>query len=173
MIRLVILLTAAAMILTACAAPAVAMPEGFDPGPLAGAAMPRSAAPSTSGANPQSTGSTRAADDAELPADTALLLAIWRDSEEGGSLHQVDARTGADLPGHEPLFLGGNYWHALSPDGRTLAVISLPPGGTSPEGRLRLIDLEAWSDRETGVRLHQWPTKMAFSPDGKRLALGA
>jgi hypothetical protein len=36
-----------------------------------------------------------------------------------------------------------------------------------------LIDLEEWSDRETGVRLHQWPTKLAFNPDGKRLALGA
>jgi len=171
--RLVIFLTAAALLLTACAAPAVAKPEGFDPGALAAGAMPRSAAPSTSGANPPSTGSTRAADDADLPADAALLLAIWRDSDEGGTLHQVDARTGADLPGHEPIFLGGNYWHALSPDGRTLAVISLPPGGISAEGRLRLIDLEAWSDRETGVRLHQWPTKLAFSPDGKRLALGA
>ena len=161
------------MILTACAAPVVARRQAFDPGARVAGATPAPTASSTAGSHPPSTDSTGPADDAGVPADATLLLAIYRDSEESGSLHQVNALTGADLPGHEPIFLGGNYWHALSPDGRTLAVISLPPGGMSPEGRLRLIDLEEWSDRETGVRLHQWPTKLAFSPDGKRLALGA
>jgi WD40 repeat protein len=102
-----------------------------------------------------------------------MLVAVWRDEDDGGSLHLVDARTGADLPGHQPIFLGGIYWHALSPDGRTLAVVSLPERDSPAGGSLRLIDIDAWSQRATDVKIDSWPTSLVFSPDGGRVAIGA
>lgn len=107
-----------------------------------------------------------------MAGDLTLLMAVWRDADNGGSLHLVDAGTGAELPGHEPIFLGGNYWHAISPDGRTLAVVSFPHGGTPIGGMLELIDLGTWTSHATQVPFDLWPTKMIFSPDGAQLAVG-
>jgi hypothetical protein len=104
--------------------------------------------------------------------DLSMLLAVWRDEENGGSLHLVDARTGAELPGHDPIFLGTNYWRAISPDVRTLAVVSLPWGSIPVGASLALIDLETWTKHETDVQFDLWPTKIVFSRDGTLLALG-
>jgi WD40 repeat protein len=115
-----------------------------------------------------------ASDPANPPsaADLTLLLAIWPDGENGGSLHLVDARTGVDLPGREPIFLGGNYWHAISPDGHTVAVVTLPMTGTPMGGMLNLIDLQSWTRDATQVQFDLWPTKLIFSRDGAQLAVG-
>lgn len=152
-----ILLTITALLIASCGSPgptpgvSQAGPTAAkDPGPTA---LPTQLAASSAG-------------------ETALMLAVWRDEDGGGTLRMVDAKTGADIAGHEPLFLGGNYWHAMSPDNRTLAVLSMPQGSSPVGGVLRLIDLVDWSTRETEVRLDLWPTTLAFSPDGNRLAVG-
>jgi hypothetical protein len=143
------------MILAACAAPGQPTPE----------VMVETPAPETKTAvTPEAVKAT---------SDAHLLLAIWRESEQGGSLHLVDAQTGEDLPGRPPISLGRNYWRELSPDGKTLAVISLPVGNSPRGGTLHLIDLETWADAETQVRIDQWPTQLSFSADGSRLAIGA
>jgi hypothetical protein len=88
-------------------------------------------------------------------------------------LQLVEANTGRDVPGQEPIALGENYWHTLSGSGRSMAVVSFPDPNTPRGGKLHFIDLETWSDRATDMTLDQWPTMLAFSADETRLAIGA
>ncbi|RPJ24016.1 MAG: hypothetical protein EHM33_19170, partial [Chloroflexi bacterium] len=81
-----------------------------------------------------------------------------------------DPASGAALPNYTPISLGYSSYHAFSPDRQTLAVVSFPTE-TTYHGSLLLIDLPAWKTERFELELTGWVGNMAFSPNGKRLAI--
>jgi len=110
---------------------------------------------------------------AEATFETSLLATEWKGHSEGILLYPLDPARGSALPGYVPIPLGGSYFHAFSPDRRTLAIVSFPNDSPSysANGRLVLIDLKAWKTRQFEPELNGWVTAMVFSPDGTRLAI--
>ena len=142
------------LILTACAAPAA--PQ---------------ARPSTSVKTQETAVPTEVI--AEATFETSLLATEWKAGSQSILLYPLDPARGSALPGHEPIPLGGSYFHAFSPDRRSLAIVSFPNDSPShsANGSLLLIDLAAWKTRQFETELNGWVTAMVFSPDGTRLAL--
>jgi len=101
---------------------------------------------------------------------TSLLATTWDDSPEDNALFPLDPASGAALPGYEPIALGYTSYSAYSPDRQTLAMVSFPTE-TTYNGSLLLIDLPAWKAQHFELKLVGWVSTMAFSPDGKRLAI--
>jgi hypothetical protein len=101
-----------------------------------------------------------------LPSDAITVLAV---SEKQNSVapsleaRPVDPTTLADLSDYAPIDFGHNYTYAISPDRKTLAVI------TWLKGVLHLIDLDTWSDTPTDVRIGDYTSELTFSADGKTL----
>ncbi|RPI91941.1 MAG: hypothetical protein EHM40_14400 [Chloroflexi bacterium] len=102
--------------------------------------------------------------------ETSLLATTWDDSPEDNALFPLDPASGTALPGYEPIPLGYSSFSAYSPDRQTLAMVSFPTE-TTYEGSMLLIDLPAWKARRFELKLVGWVNAMAFSPDGRRLAL--
>jgi hypothetical protein len=106
---------------------------------------------------------------AEATFETSLLVTEWKGQAEGNLLYLLDPANGSALPGYEPIALGGTYFHAFSPDRRTLAVLSF--AHETANGNLLLIDLPTWKTRQFETELKGWVTTVVFSPDGTRLAI--
>ena len=102
--------------------------------------------------------------------ETSLLATVWKGWPEGSVLFPLDPATGRALPGYAPISLGQTGFHAFSPDRHTLAVVSFPDQNTY-NGNLMLIDLRRWQTKRFELDLDGWVSTMAFSPDGKRLAI--
>lgn len=80
----------------------------------------------------------------------------------------VDPETLADLPEYAPLDFGHHNVYALSPNGRTLALISWH-SGYNENGSLQLIDLTAWQVQNTTVTFDAYVHSLDFGPDGRTL----
>lgn len=106
---------------------------------------------------------------AEATLETSLLVTEWKGQSEGNLLYPLDPARGSALPGYEPIPLGGSYFHAFSPDKRTLAVVSF--AHETANGRVLLVDLATWKTRQFETELKGWVTAMVFSPDATRLAI--
>lgn len=91
--------------------------------------------------------------------------------EETGALRgrPLDPQTLADLPGHDAVDFGHHFTYALSPDGRTMALIAWPSGSHSQGGALRIVDLPLWTVTETGVTVDGHVSSLHFSPGGRFL----
>src|SRR5688500_11699646 len=63
---------------------------------------------------------------AKATFESSLLVTEWKGQSEGILLYPLDPARGSALPGYEPIPLGGSYFHAFSPDRRTLAIVSFP-----------------------------------------------
>jgi len=74
----------------------------------------------------------------------------------------------APMPGHPPRLV-------FSPDGHLLATSSAPPGQPrmSRSGRVTLWDWAGGGHDKDVLDLPRGPTSLAFSPDGRRLVVGA
>jgi DNA-binding beta-propeller fold protein YncE len=102
--------------------------------------------------------------------ETSLLATTWDDSPEDNALYPLNPASGTALPGYKPIALGYSSYSAYSPDRQTLAMVSFPTE-TTYDGSLLLIDLPMWKARRFELKLVGWVNAMAFSPDGKRLAI--
>src|SRR5258708_19868108 len=82
---------------------------------------------------------------ADIPGQTAPvrapLLADLAAPQGPIRLRPVDPATLADVPDLAPIEVGHHYNQAVSPDGRTLAVISWPSGSNNAGRSLPLIHL--------------------------------
>ncbi|MEW5988129.1 MAG: hypothetical protein AB1791_15970 [Chloroflexota bacterium] len=153
------------LILVACAAPVVDTP----------AAQPTAAVQQDThtdvAVHPQSeTVNVVLPESSSIRPDEALLRARFKEAKQ--QLILVDPRTGKDLAAFPPLEIGRDFFHALSPDGRTLAVIVYSNDYRS-HGTLKLVDLRAWQVGPEITRLVSWSETMAFSADGAYLAVAA
>lgn len=115
-------------------------------------------------------------EEAELPEATATAppaagLGVVKLDEKEGRLRggQVDPATLADLPGYSALDFGHHYTYALSPDGRTMAMIAWPAGSHSQGGALQLVDLPSWEAMDTGVTINGHVSSLRFGLDGGAL----
>jgi hypothetical protein len=73
------------------------------------------------------------------------------------------------MPDPVPIEVGHHYTPGLSPDGRTLAVISWPNGSNNAGASLLLIDLSTWTVRSTGVVINDSVLGPFYSSDGMAL----
>jgi hypothetical protein len=98
------------------------------------------------------------------------LIAVTESQNSFGLLARpIDSATLADLPDHTPLDVGHHYIYAISPDHKTLAMITWPSGSNNAGGALRLIDLNSWTETPTDVGIDDYVGDLTFSADGKRL----
>ena len=102
--------------------------------------------------------------------ETSLLATVWKGPPEGTVLFPLDPATGSALPGYAPIPLGQTAFHAFSPDRRMLAVVTFPDQAAY-NGSLVLVDLATWTTKRFELKLSGWVSTMAFSPNGKRLAI--
>jgi DNA-binding beta-propeller fold protein YncE len=102
--------------------------------------------------------------------ETSLLVTEWRGTDAGNVLFPLDPASGKPLPDFAPISLGYSSYHAFSADRATLAVISFPTESTY-HGGLLLIDLATWKMQQFELDLKGWIHSLAFSPDGKQLAV--
>jgi DNA-binding beta-propeller fold protein YncE len=102
--------------------------------------------------------------------ETSLLAIVWEGRLKDNLLFAIDPASGNALPGYEPISLDFSTSQEFSPDRRTLAVISFP-NEAAHNGSLVLIDLPTWTTRRFDLKLTGWVSSIAFSPDGKRLAI--
>jgi hypothetical protein len=85
-------------------------------------------------------------------------------------IRPLDRASLADVPGYAAFDVGQHHAQALSPDGRTLAVIAWSGGGIMKDvGTLHLIDLPSWADKATEVKFYSYVDQMVFRPDGRAL----
>jgi hypothetical protein len=106
----------------------------------------------------------------EATFENSLLAVEWKSGSDGILLLPLDPASGAALPGYTPIPITQNYTHAFSPDRRTLAVVTFP-NNNAYNGSLLLVDLPAWKTRTFELKASGWVSAMAFSPDGRRLAI--
>ena len=108
---------------------------------------------------------------AEANFETSLLVTEWKGQPQGNLLYPLDPARGSALPGYALIPLGGSYFHALSPDRRTLAIVSFPNESPSyaTNGSLLLIDLPTWKTRQFETELNGWVDALVFSPKSGKL----
>jgi WD40 repeat protein len=112
----------------------------------------------------------------QAPAEPGTLaasipVAEWRDNSDGHFLFPLDPESGEPLKGYEPIELGQAIVHAFSPDMDTLAVVGFVSSEHPAGGSLHLINLKTWVDRVQELQLDGYVNTIAFSPDGKQLAV--
>jgi hypothetical protein len=96
-----------------------------------------------------------------------LVLASTEANGTAMALRMVDPLTLRDVPDRAPIELRspGPLLHALSQDGRQLAVLQ-PPGSPEPsDGELLLLDLEYWKATRTTLSLSSHVNTLIFGAD--------
>jgi WD40 repeat protein len=111
-----------------------------------------------------------------LPAKPGTLAdsipaALWKGSSGGNLLVPLDPSSGQPLPDYAPISLGQALFSAFSPDKQTLAVVGFVSGNHPNGGSLHMIDLNTWKEQVQELRLDSYVNAMAFSPDGRQLAI--
>lgn len=96
-----------------------------------------------------------------------LIIVNYEDSI-GLAGRIIDPETLADLPAYTPLDLGHHNPYALSPDGRTLAMISRPEDYNNNDV-LRLIDLPTWQVFTTTMTFDDHVFTLEFGADSRTL----
>ena len=82
----------------------------------------------------------------------------------------VDPETGDQVAGYDPIELGGGYNQRLTPDGRTLVVVTTPVVDNG-NASLRFLDLTTWSEpKALLLPTPGWTSAMSVSPDGTLVA---
>lgn len=106
----------------------------------------------------------------QAPAqDATLRLVAINEAEEGLIGRPVDPLTLADLPDYEPIDFAHHHTYALSPDGRTLALITWPSGSHNRDGTLYFVDLLTWKIAATEVTFDDYVYPLRFGADGQTL----
>lgn len=167
---------AACLVLLAWFLPAcISSSDSAQPPPrVAGGALSPTASPlSRAGSSQQPTIISTAGPPTGIPSRVshtrppALLLADLKGQSEQLRVRPVDPISLTDLPDYAP-FDFGRHVTAVSPDGRTMAVV-LWPGSWSSGATLHLIDLVSWTDKTTNVTPIDQVNTLVFSPDGRAL----
>src|SRR5574341_421490 len=130
-----------------------------------------SAAPLTLSSQPHNVATSEKAIAPNSNTSNAIRLLAVTENEDGLGLQArpVDPVTLVDLPGYAPINFGHHYTYAVSPDRKTLAVITWSGGASNAGGTLHLIDLNTWADKPTNLRIDDYAGDLTFGADGKTL----
>jgi hypothetical protein len=102
----------------------------------------------------------------------SLLLVRWDSKALHHILLPVDPTTGTAVPNYLPIDLGVNYFYAFSPDHNTLAILSY--ANDSPANPiLHIVDQAKWQETTHQLNINGWVSALAFSPEGRRIAISA
>jgi len=99
----------------------------------------------------------------------SLPAVRWDTKTRRYLLAPVDPASGVPAAGRASIDLGVNYYHAYSPAGSTLVIISYPDD-TMRGPVLHILDLAAWKEVKLPLDLDGYISAITFSPDGSRLA---
>jgi len=102
----------------------------------------------------------------------SVLLVTWNRRSQENAIAPTDPQTGQPLCEFKQINAGKQYFSALSPDGKTLA-LTISHRDDGGGARLHLLDLENWQLAETPVEFDRWVGLLAFSPDGRQLAVAS
>ena len=106
----------------------------------------------------------------QVPAqNTALRLVTLSEEGEGLIGRPIDPLTLADLPDYESIDFGHHNTYTLSPDGRTLALITWPSGSYNSGGTLYLLDVLTWEIYNTEVTFDDYIYPLRFGADDRTL----
>jgi len=155
--RLLTIFLTFALILTACAAPqqdSPATPQAVSSPVVESKATPVPVKPTA----------------APATLENSLLAVEWNGGSEGNLLAPLDPNSGLALADYTPVSFGRDYFYAFSPDRHTLAAVTFANDNTH-NGSLLLVDIRAWKTQKFDLKLRGWVNAMAFSPDGRQLAL--
>ncbi len=159
--KLTLLILALMVVITACV-PAQPAAPSVDPANLA--------LPATRPAkNPNAVPTSGQASD--IPLSESLLLMRYIAKTQHHLLTAIDPANGRELTGVAPISLEQDYSYAVSPNRQSLAVIPYKSAGSPHAGNLLLIDLRDWSTRSINLGRNQSTGMMAYSPDGRLVAL--
>lgn len=113
---------------------------------------------------------SHSADTVSVPAANrpVALVANAADDQFRLTGKQIDPATLADLPAETAIDFGHHNLHTLSPDGRTLALISWP-SGYNENGSLTFIDWLTWQEQPTEITIDAYVSAMQFSDDNHTL----
>ena len=107
---------------------------------------------------------------AQPSAQNAVLrLVALSEADEGLIGRPIDPLTLADLPGYDAIDFGHHNTYNLSPDGRTLALITWPSGSHNRDGALHLLELSTWQLTTTEITFDDHVAPLHFGADGRAL----
>ncbi|MGH2605050.1 MAG: WD40 repeat domain-containing protein, partial [Anaerolineales bacterium] len=109
------------------------------------------------------------APEVETHTATDALLIGWK--ANGGELRPLELDSSPPAYGEQPIAIGMYAVRAVSPDGRTLAVLVYPRNDLPRDTQLLWIDIPSWQARTSELGFDAWVSTMAFSPDGSSLAI--
>jgi WD40 repeat protein len=108
----------------------------------------------------------------ELPQyKTSVLAALWDNNTRTTQILPVEPSSGQAVPGYPPIAVGVNFYHAFSPDRKTLVMLGYK-SDNSREPILYNVDLTSWHETNTQLDITGWAGGLAFSPDGKFVVIG-
>lgn len=101
--------------------------------------------------------------------NATLRLVAFSEADEGLIGRPVDPLTLADLPGYDAIDFGHHNTYTVSPDGRTLALITWPSGLHNRGGALHLLELSTWELTTTEITIDDYVAPLRFGADGHTL----
>ncbi|MCI0555121.1 MAG: lactonase family protein [Anaerolineae bacterium] len=104
-------------------------------------------------------------------SDAITVLAVTEKENSVGfglQARPVNPATLADLPGYVPIDFGHHYTYAVTPDRKTLAVITWLSDNNAG-GELHLIDLNTWTDMPANLNIDDYVGELTFGVDGRTL----
>lgn len=101
--------------------------------------------------------------------NATLRLVAVSEADEGLIGRPIDPLTLADLPGYDAVDFGHHNTYTLSPDSRTLALITWPSGSHNRGGTLHLLELSTWELTTTEITFDAFVAPLRFGADGRAL----
>ena len=103
--------------------------------------------------------------------ETSVIVSLWGNQARTYQIVPVEPSSGQAVPGYPPIRVGVNFYHAFSPDRKTLVIVSYQ-SDTPRDPILHNIDLTTWQETSTQLDGAGWTAGLAFHPDGKSVAMG-
>ncbi len=97
-----------------------------------------------------------------------LLLIDVNENIDQNQVRALDPKTLVEVIGKTPLTIGNRQISAMSKDGSKLAIVSWAEK-SSKEAELKILDVKKWKIKNTGLKIKEAISKLAFGPDGNSL----
>jgi hypothetical protein len=101
--------------------------------------------------------------------EEGVPVLLWSSRYWKFRLTLIDVTNGLPVCSVKPIDLGASAEAVLSPDGKTIAVFDYP-NKEGYNGKLLLVDLQAWALLDTGIKLNNFISARAFNASGDQIA---
>ncbi len=97
-----------------------------------------------------------------------LLLIDINENTDQNRVRALNPKTLVEVIGKVPLTIGNRQISTMSKDGSKLAIVSWAKK-SSKEAELKILDIEKWKIKKTGLKIKKAISRLAFGPDGNSL----